>query len=60
MNHTKFRVLLVENIHPVAKSELEAQGYEVDTLSHAPDEDELIRILPNYTAIGIRSQNRNY
>ncbi len=56
MNHTKFRVLLVENIHPVAKSELEAQGYEVDTLSHAPDEDELIRILPNYTAIGIRSK----
>ncbi|MCE3012300.1 MAG: phosphoglycerate dehydrogenase [Proteobacteria bacterium] len=56
MNQTKFRVLLVENIHPVAKSELEALGYEVDTLSHAPDEDELIRILPNYTAIGIRSK----
>jgi D-3-phosphoglycerate dehydrogenase len=56
MNKTKFRVLLVENIHPVAKSELEALGYEVDTLSHAPDEDELIRILPNYTAIGIRSK----
>jgi D-3-phosphoglycerate dehydrogenase len=56
MKQTKFRVLLVENIHPVAKSELEALGYEVDTLSHAPDEDELIRILPNYTAIGIRSK----
>ena len=56
MNQTKFRVLLVENIHPVAKSELEALGYEVDTLSHAPDEDELLRILPNYTAIGIRSK----
>ena len=56
MKQTKFRVLLVENIHPVAKSELEALGYEVDTLSHAPNEDELIRILPNYTAIGIRSK----
>lgn len=56
MTQTKFRVLLVENIHPVAKAELEALGYEVDTLSHAPDEDELIRILPSYTAIGIRSK----
>lgn len=56
MNQTKFRVLLVENIHPVAKFELESLGYEVDSLSHAPDEDELIRILPNYTAIGIRSK----
>lgn len=56
MNAQKFKVLLVENIHPVAKGELEGLGYEVDTLSYAPDEDELIRILPNYQAIGIRSK----
>ena len=56
MNSTKFRILLVENIHPVAKSELEALGYEVEALSYAPNEEELIRILPNYEAIGIRSK----
>ncbi len=56
MTQPKFRVLLVENIHPVAKTELESLGYEVDSLSYAPDEDELIRILPQYTAVGIRSK----
>ena len=53
MTQTKFRVLLVENIHPIAKAELEQAGYEVDLLTYAPDENELISLIPKYSAIGI-------
>ncbi len=52
----KPRILLVENIHPVAKDALEAEGFEVDLLSHAPAEAELIPLLKNYNVIGIRSK----
>lgn len=54
-NHT-LRILLVENIHPVAKEALEKEGYLVDLLNHAPSEEELIKILPGYDALGIRSK----
>lgn len=50
------RILLVENIHAVAQERLEAEGFEVERLSHAPDENELIKILPEYDVIGIRSK----
>lgn len=53
---SKLRILLVENIHPVAKQRLEEEGFEVDLLTHAPSEDELIKILPGYSALGIRSK----
>lgn len=56
MTQSSFRVLLVENIHPVAKDELEKAGYEVELLSYAPSEEELIKLLPGYSAIGIRSK----
>ena len=52
----KPRILLVENIHPVAKAALEAEGFEVDLISHAPAEAELIPLLKNYNVIGIRSK----
>lgn len=55
-NSTKPSILLVENIHPVAKEFLENEGYHVDLLSHSPTEDELIKVLPNYCALGIRSK----
>lgn len=55
-NQAKPRILLVENIHSVAKEILETEGYEVDLLIHAPGEDELIKLLPQYCAIGIRSK----
>jgi D-3-phosphoglycerate dehydrogenase len=54
-NHNP-RILLVENIHPVAKERLEAEGYQVDLLTHAPSEDELIKLLTQYGALGIRSK----
>jgi len=56
MKNQTLRILLVENIHPIAKEKLEAEGYLVDLISHAPSEDELIKILPNYDALGIRSK----
>jgi D-3-phosphoglycerate dehydrogenase len=51
-----FKILLVENIHPVAKEMLEAEGFKVDLLPHAPTEAELLTTLPGYQAIGIRSK----
>jgi D-3-phosphoglycerate dehydrogenase len=56
MNQARSKILLVENIHPVAKKYLEEQGYHVDLLSYAPDEKELIALLPQYCALGIRSK----
>ncbi len=49
-------ILLLENIHAVAKEKLVAEGYQVDLLSHAPSEDELLKILPKYQVLGIRSK----
>ena len=50
------RILLVENIHPIAREYLESEGYAVDMLAHAPTEDELIKLAGLYCAIGIRSK----
>ncbi len=50
------RILLVENIHPIAKEYLENEGYAVDLLTYAPTEEELIQLAPKYCAIGIRSK----
>ena len=56
MKDQKTRILLVENIHSVAKEALEKEGYQVDLLAHAPSEEELIKLLPAYGALGIRSK----
>lgn len=50
------KVLLVENIHKIAKTRLEEEGYEVDLISHAPAEEELITLLKTYDVLGIRSK----
>ena len=50
------KVLLTENIHKVAQESLLAFGHEVDLISHAPDKDELLELLPKYDVIGIRSK----
>lgn len=50
------RILLVENIHEVAKEKLIDEGFKVDLISHAPTEDELLKLLPNYDVLGIRSK----
>lgn len=50
------RILLVEGIHPVAKERLEDEGFEVELWSHAPSEAELIKVLPGFDVLGIRSK----
>jgi len=50
------KILLVENIHAVAKEKLEEEGFKADLIGHAPSEDELLKLLPNYHALGIRSK----
>ena len=50
------KILLAENIHPVAKDRLLEVGFAVDLISHAPSEEELLKVLPSYNAIGIRSK----
>ncbi|MFA5582711.1 MAG: phosphoglycerate dehydrogenase [Bacteriovoracaceae bacterium] len=56
MKTESFNILLVENIHPIAKERLEAEGFNVDLLSYSPSEDELISLLSKYQALGIRSK----
>jgi len=52
----KSRILLLENIHSVAKEKLEEHGYHVDLLSHSPNESELTALLAKYEVLGIRSK----
>src|SRR5690606_3356890 len=35
---------------------LEENGYKVDLLTYAPGEEELIKLIPSYCALGIRSK----
>jgi len=52
----KKKIWLVENIHTIAKEQLEKDGFEVELSSYAPSESELIEKLPHYQAVGIRSK----
>jgi D-3-phosphoglycerate dehydrogenase len=49
------KVLLLENIHPVAVDNLERAGYDVELRSASMSEDELVAALPGVTMLGIRS-----
>lgn len=53
---TALKILLVENIHEVAKERLIEEGFSVDLITHAPSENELLKLLPNYQVVGIRSK----
>ncbi|GAA3942339.1 phosphoglycerate dehydrogenase [Pseudoclavibacter caeni] len=52
------KALLLENIHPLAVSNLKARGFEVATVGGALDEDELIEQLADVTVLGIRSKTQ--
>ena len=49
------KVLLLENIHPVAVQQLEAHGHEVELRTSSLSEGELIETLPGVQVLGIRS-----
>lgn len=51
------RILLTENIHEIAKKTLIEEGFKVDLLTHAPSEDEYLKILKDYDVLGIRSKS---
>jgi D-3-phosphoglycerate dehydrogenase len=50
------RILLLENIHSVAQSKLEEEGFSVRALNYSPPEDELITLLKECDIVGIRSK----
>jgi D-3-phosphoglycerate dehydrogenase / 2-oxoglutarate reductase len=52
------RALLLENIHPDATAGLTKAGYQVETMSRALGEDELIEKLKGFSLLGIRSQTQ--
>ncbi|MFI5845476.1 phosphoglycerate dehydrogenase [Catenuloplanes sp. NPDC051500] len=54
----KARVLLLENIHPDAVARFESEGYVVESVSSALDEEELISRIDGVTLLGIRSKTR--
>ena len=49
------KVLLLENIHPVAVEILESRGFEVELRAGSLSEDELVAALPGVDLLGIRS-----
>lgn len=55
---TKGRIVLFESIHPGARENLAAAGYDVELLSKALTEDELVKMIPDCVAIGIRSKTQ--
>ena len=52
------KILLLENIHPVAAEVLRANGWDVDVRAAAMSEDELIGALPGVGLLGIRSNTK--
>lgn len=52
---TDVKVLLLENIHPVAVENLQAAGHEVELRAGSLSEDELVEALHGVQLLGIRS-----
>jgi D-3-phosphoglycerate dehydrogenase len=52
---SRIRIVLLEGIHPSARSHFEKEGYSVRALSGSLREDELITELDGVTLLGIRS-----
>lgn len=55
---SKIKVVLVEKIHPSAVETFRDAGYEVETISHALDDDELCHVISTAHILGVRSQTR--
>ncbi len=55
---THGRILLLENIHQGAKESFEAEGFEVELLTKALPEAELIAKVRGAVAVGIRSKSQ--
>lgn len=55
---SRIRVLLLENVHPVAVHLFEKEGFNVEILKGALDEDELIEKIRDVHILGIRSKTQ--
>lgn len=53
---SRIKVLLLESIHPQAQATFETEGYQVELVSTALDEDELCERIKDVSIIGIRSK----
>lgn len=53
---TMMKVLLLENIHPYASEIFSKEGYRIETYSRALDYEELRRVIPSVSILGIRSK----
>jgi D-3-phosphoglycerate dehydrogenase len=53
---SRIKVLLLENVHPVAVEAFEREGFNVEILKGALDEDELIERIKDVSILGIRSK----
>jgi D-3-phosphoglycerate dehydrogenase len=54
----RIKVLLLENIHPRATSILREEGYQVESLTHSLNEDELKEAIRGVSVLGIRSKTQ--
>lgn len=53
---SRIKVLLLENVHPVAVQLFEQEGFNVEIQKGALDEDELIEAIRDVSILGIRSK----
>src|SRR5688572_33507939 len=53
---SEIKILLLENIHPVAKEEFAAEGFQVETVKGALSEAELAARVKDVHVLGIRSK----
>jgi D-3-phosphoglycerate dehydrogenase len=55
---SEIKILLLENIHPVARDELAAEGFRVELVKGALGEDELAEKIRDVHVLGIRSKTQ--
>jgi D-3-phosphoglycerate dehydrogenase len=55
---SRIKVLLLENVHPVAVKLFESEGFNVEILKGALDEEELIEKIRDVSILGIRSKTQ--
>lgn len=55
---SRMKVLLLENIEPSAVANFQKEGYQVELLKSALDEEELIKAIKDISILGIRSKTK--
>jgi D-3-phosphoglycerate dehydrogenase / 2-oxoglutarate reductase len=53
---SRINVLLLENVHPIGVELMKQEGYNVEMISSALNEEELIEKIKNVSVLGIRSK----